>query len=161
MTSNDFSIFFLIFLSVLIVVVVSAPSNVNLKSKVENNKLSELNAKPYNREKRQSNYVSYYQPYYGYQSYYVNPYNKPTRVPHRRNSSTTQRYSIWQLTRKRRSDDTQDSKPVTVEKESHKDLKKRQTDNDGVDFGFYPYFFRQPFGIRSVYPEGRNQRYTM
>lgn len=117
--AHKFFVIFLIYMTVSVVV------ESNSKFNVKNDKISEFNIKDLkqlSREKRQNNYI-YYGPYplNGFQSYYVvnnqrpgqrpdqsqnqipsqPPSYRPTRHPQRK--STTQRYSIWDLARKRRS----------------------------------------------------------
>lgn len=152
--AHKFFIIFLIFITVSVVV----ESNSSIKSNVKNDKISEFNTKDISkREKRQINYIYYPYPYNGYQSFYVNPNQRPTRQPQRK--STTQRYSIWDISRKRRSVDM--ASKVDTPKKSNESRKKRQLDDANVDSDYYPYNFLQYFGRRRNYAEARNQPHTM
>lgn len=146
-----FFIVFLIYISVS-VIVESRPS-------AKNEQKSDL--KNTNRDPKQFNYIYY--PYYGYQSFYQNSVQqRPTKQPHRR-STTTQRYSIWQLSRKRRSAELDNESGDTETSQHHSDgiRPKRQIDAYDVNYDYYPYNLRQLFGRRQNYPETRNQRYSM
>lgn len=144
----------LIVFFICVTVSVAVKSKPSGKLNVENEKLSVSNSKSLrhdNREKRQINYVYY--PYYPYQSYYVKPnIQRPTKQPHRR-STTTQRYSIWDLSRKRRSAESDDANDIR---------KRRQIDDDDIDFDYYPYNLRQLSGERENDAEPRNLKpYSM
>lgn len=140
-------------------------SKQRLKLDAKNRKISELktiNARPQNREQRQNNYI--YQPYFGYQSYYVTAnHHRPTKQPHRR-PTTTQRYTIWQLSRKRRNtevaNETGDTE-LLQQKHSINMRKRRQIDASDVNYDYYPYNFQQLFGRKLNYDQPRNQPYTM
>lgn len=158
--SLKISIVFLISVTI-IAIVESRPSE---KLDVKNAELSELNSKAArqdNREKRQINYIYY--PYNGYQSYYVNAIQRPTKQPHRR-STTTQRYSIWDLSRKRRSaespSETGDTK-VSQQEYSTDIREKRQIDDVDIDDDYYRNNFRKWFGRRQNYAQPRDQEYSM
>lgn len=154
-----FLIIFLIYMTVSLVVESKPIDKLNVKD----DKISELktgDASQNSREKRQINYIYY--PYQGYQSYYVNSIQRPTKQPQRR-STTTQRYSIWQLSRKRRSavaNEIGDSE-LSQQKYSNQIRNKRQIDDldDGSDY--YPYDLPLLFGRRQNYGERRNQPYSM
>lgn len=156
-----FIIVFLICLTVSVVVESSPRKRIDAK----NEGISEFNTKNaiqrQNRENRQLNYIYY--PYNGYQSYYVNSIQRPTKQPHRR-STTTQRYSIWQLSRKRRSpgsDSETGDTEVSQQKFSNDIRQKRQIDGSDVDYDFYPYNLPQSLGRRQHYAEPRYQPYSM
>ncbi len=131
----------------------------NRKLNFSNNKISDPNTSGV-RQPKQNNYI--YQPYYGYQSYYVvhrpSTPSRPTKQPTRR--TTTQRYSIWDLSRKRR--DVESSSEKAVEKYSNDVRKKRQIDIYG-DSNYDGTFYNLPllFGRRRNYAVARNQPYSM
>lgn len=112
------------------------------------------NARQALREPKQTNYV--YQPYYGYQSYYVVHRPRPTRQPTRK--TTTQRYSIWQLSRKRRDVENDDQQKISQQKFP----KKRQTNDNDFDYDYGSYTFPLFFGRERYYaPQKINRPYTM
>lgn len=152
---------FIVFL-ICVTVAVVVESNPRNRLDTENEEISELNTKnaiQQNRENRQFNYIYY--PYNGYQSFYVNSIQqRPTKQPHRR-SSTTQRYSIWQLSRKRRSDSETSDTEISQQKFSNDVRTKRQIDGSNVDYDFYPNNLPQLFDRRQKYAEPRNQPYSM
>lgn len=159
-----YSMVFLLYLTT-VVIVTSKPS---VKIDAESEKISELTATDVsNRAKRQSNYI--YRPF-GYQSYYIinrptqqpvqPPTPKPTR-PTRR--TTTQRYSIWQLSRKRRGAADETDESMESEPKPFNDVrKKRQIFTNEIDYNNVRYNLPALFGRRLNYAApARRQPYTM
>lgn len=151
-------IFIVFLMYVMVSVIVESKPSAKLDV-VKNEQISVFNSRA--SKQRQINYIYY--PYNGYQSYYVGSIQRPTKHP-RRKPSTTQRYSIWDLSRKRRDADsaseTGDLK-TSQQKDSTDIRKKRQIDDSDIDFGYYPFTFRRLLDRRQQYVEPRNQPHTM